>query len=230
MWSCPSDKTLGQYYDGDLPGPAAARLGRHVAVCPRCRGVLERLGALEHAIRQGAEPPADAPDVAGRVTDDLGRRGAFFAARVAAGKRRMFGESLVSVRMLAAVAVAAGVVMLAAAGLDQMTRQRWARQTAPVLADAERVLVRLVYVEGTEESQRLAWARDETRKLDLPQRLGDARSGAQRVWAKDLAPLEATFALLARGDPLPPGLVAQLNDGQLLGRAVRLRESLAPGG
>jgi hypothetical protein len=50
------------------------------------------------------------------------------------------------------------------------------------------------------------------------------------VWSKDLAPLEATFALLAGNRPLPPDLAAQLSGGELLAQATRLREDLAAGG
>ena len=185
--------------------------------------------ALDSAIRGAAHTLGDAPDVASRVTDDLRRRGAFFKARVTAGKRRMFGESLMSGRMVAALAVAAGILMLGVSGADYVTRRDWARQTAPVLADAERVLVRLVYVGKADDRGRLAWAREETKKLALPERFVEARSRAEPTWAKDLAPLETTFALLASGDRLPPQLVAQLTDGQLLGRATRLRETLARG-
>jgi len=230
MGECASDSTLSQYLDGDLSPPAAETVRMHVAGCRRCRERLAEMRALDDAIRSDAHAPAGPPDVASRVTDDLRRRGAFFRARVAAGKRRMFGDSLVSGRMLAALAVAAGILMLAAAGVDHVTRRNWARRTAPVLADAERVLVRLVYVERSEKSRRLAWARDESKKLALPERLIEARSRAEPAWAKDLAPLEATFTLLASGGPLPPQLVAQLSDGQLLGRATRLRENLARGG
>ncbi len=230
MGECASERTLSQYLDGDLSAAAAEKVRAHVAACNRCRKALAEMRALEDAIRSDTHPPAHPPDIASRVTDDLRRRGAFFKARVAAGKRRMVGDSLVSGRMVAALAVAAGILMLAAAGVDQATRRNWARKTGPVLADAERVLVRLVYVKASEESRRLAWAGEETRKLALPERLLEARSDAEPAWANDLAPLETTFTLLARGGPLPPQLVAQLSGGQLLGRATRLRETLARGG
>jgi len=230
MGECASDRTLSRYLDGDLPPPAAARVRAHVAACRRCRQRLAEMRALDDAIRAAAALPADAPDVASRVTDGLRRRAAFFKARVAAGKRRVFGDSLASGRMVAALAVAAGILMLGVSGADYVTRRDWARQTAPVLADAERVLVRLVYVENPEDSSRLAWARKEARKLALPERFLEARSHAQPGWARDLAPLETTFALLASGGPLPPQLVAQLSDGELLGRATRLREALTWGG
>ena len=230
MRECADDRTLSQYLDGDLTPAPAERIAAHVAACDRCRERLDKMRALDGAIRADPDPPADPPDVASRVTNDLRRRGAFFTARVAAGRRRLFGDSLASARMLAALAVAAGIVMLATAGLDHVTRRNWARRTAPVLADAERVLVRLVYVEGHRDGPRLAWARQEVKKLALPERLLDVRSRAEPAWAKDLAPLEATFTLLAGDSPLPPLLVAQLSGGELLGRATRLRETLALGG
>jgi len=226
---CASERTLGRYLDGDLTPAAAAKVAAHLAGCDRCRQRLHEVRALDSAIRGAAHTLGDAPDVASRVTDDLRRRGAFFKARVTAGKRRMFGESLMSGRMVAALAVAAGILMLGVSGADYVTRRDWARQTAPVLADAERVLVRLVYVGKADDRGRLAWAREETKKLALPERFVEARSRAEPTWAKDLAPLETMFALLASGDRLPPQLVAQLTDGQLLGRATRLRETLARG-
>jgi len=226
---CASERTLSRYLDGDLTPAAAGKVAAHLAGCDRCRERLDEMRAVDSAIRGAADTAGDAPDVASRVTDDLRRRGAFFKARVTAGKRRVFGESLVSGRMVAALAVAAGILMLGVSGADYATRRDWARQTAPVLADAERVLVRLVYVGGADDSGHLAWAREETKKLALPERLVEARSHAEPTWAKDLAPLETTFALLASGGRLPPQLVAQLTDGQLLGRATRLRETLALG-
>ncbi len=230
MRPCPSDKALSRYLDGELSGAAAGRLREHLRGCPRCAERHERLRAVDEAVRADAGPPAEVPDLARRVTGDLGRRGAFLRARVAAGKRRLFGDGLRSWRMLAALSAAAGLVLIAMAGMDWVIRRQWVRQTEPVLADAERVLVRLVYVERGETGRRLAWARDQTRKLDLAQRLSSARSGAGPAWHRDLGPLETTFTLLARADPLPPRLVERLCGGELLGRTSRLRESLARGG
>jgi len=230
MGECAGDRTLSRYIDGDLTPAAADKVGSHVAACDRCRQRLDEMRALDDALCGDADPLAGTPDLASRVTGDLGRRGAFFKARVTAGKRRLFGDSLVSGRMVAALAVAAGILMLGAAGVDHVTRRNWARKTEPVLADAERVLVRLVFVEGPEDSRRLAWAREEARHLALPERFLEARSGAEPAWAKDLAPLETTFTLLAGGGPLPAQLIAQLTGGELLGRATRLRETLARGG
>jgi hypothetical protein len=108
------------------------------------------------------------------------------------------------------------------------------------VADAERVLVRLVFVDPSdavaakaqaqEEASRLVWAREESRKLALSARLAEARSGASPAVAQDLAYLETTFTLLADGRPLPPNLEADLKEGGALARAKRLHESLAPGG
>jgi len=230
MRPCPNDKTLSRYLDGELSADAAARLREHLRVCARCAERYERIRAVEEAVRADVDASAEVPDLAPRVTAELGRRGAFLRARVAAGKRRLFGEGLRSWRMLAALSAAAGLVLIATAGMDWVTRRHWVRQTEPVLADAERVLVRLVYVRRDDTGRRLAWARDQTRKLDLVQRLSDARSAAEPAWHRDLGPLETTFALLAREDPLPPRLVDQLCGGELLGRTSRLRESLARGG
>ena len=230
MSGCASQRTLSVYLDGELSLAAAQRLRAHLAVCEGCRRALEGLQALDEAVRRQATPVAETPDVAARVTAELGGRGAFFKARLRAGRRRIFGESMVSLRMATALALAAGIVLVAAVGMERVTRDRWARRTAPVLADAEQVLVRLVYVKRGEEVGRMAWARDEARKLDLSPRLAEVRLHAGRVWSKDLAPLEATFAILAGNRPLPPDLAAQLSDGDLLAQATRLREDLAAGG
>jgi len=218
MGPCPDDKTLSRYLDGELAQRRAARLREHLARCDRCAQRYEDLRRIEQA------------DLASRVTGDLARRGAFFRARIAAGKRRLFGQWVLSWRMLGAVAAAVAIVVLGLAGMDYVTRQQWARETGPVLADAERVLVRLVYVKNESEPQRLARARDEVRKLDLAKRLGQARSSAEPGWARDLAPLATTFSLMAEEEPLPAGLVHRLSGGELLTRACRLRETLACGG
>lgn len=230
MGRCASEKTISLYLDGELPASAAERLRGHLAVCRRCRRTVDDLGAVDEAIRQTMPPSGDVPDVASRVTGDLRCRGAFLRARLDAGKRRAFGESLMSLRMAAALVVAAGLVMLAAAGTSRMTHTRWARTTAPLLADAERVLVRLVYVERHEEAERLAWARGESRKLAIPERLAEVRARAAGAWSDDLVSLEMAFVLLAEDRPLPAAVTAQLSGGQLLARAMRLREDLAAGG
>ncbi len=230
MSGCPRERTLNLYLDGELSPAAAERLRGHMAVCEGCRRAIARLQALDEAVRREGPPVVETPDVAARVTAELGGRGAFLKARLRAGRRRIFGESMVSVRMATALALAAGIVFVAAAGMERVTRDRWARRTAPVLADAEQVLVRLVYVTCGEEGPRLAWARDEARKLGLSPRLAEVRLHAGRVWSQDLAPLEETFTLLAGNLPLPPDLAAQLGDGELLAQATRLREDLAAGG
>jgi hypothetical protein len=230
MPRCPNDKTLDRYLDGELGDATAARLRRHLADCGRCAERYELLRGVEQTLRGAAPPEEPAPDLAPRVTGELARRGAFFRARVAAGRRRLVGDGLRSWRMGLAVSAAVGVVLLGLSGMDYLSRVRWVRHTEPVLADAERVLVRLVYVKPEEEGRRLAWARDQVRKLDLAERLVKARSTAGPAWARDLAPLEATFTLLAQEDPLPPGVADELSGGQLLVRASRLRETLARGG
>jgi len=230
MGPCPDDKTLSRYLDGELAQRRAARLREHLARCDRCAQRYEDLRRIEQAVLATPGEPAAVPDLASRVTGDLARRGAFFRARIAAGKRRLFGQWVLSWRMLGAVAAAVAIVVLGLAGMDYVTRQQWARETGPVLADAERVLVRLVYVKNESEPQRLARARDEVRKLDLAKRLGQARSSAEPGWARDLAPLATTFSLMAEEEPLPAGLVHRLSGGELLTRACRLRETLACGG
>jgi hypothetical protein len=85
-------------------------------------------------------------------------------------------------------------------------------------------------VESPDAPGRLAWARDETRKLALSARLAEARSGASASLAGDLAYLEETFTLLADGRPLPPALWTQLSGGEALQRALHLHEQLTGGG
>lgn len=230
MSACPDEKTLNRYLDGELAGRRAARLRSHLAQCERCARRYADLRGVEEAVRSAEDESATVPDLAACVTGDLARRGAFFRARIAAGRRRLFGQWLLSWRMLGAVVAAAVIVTLGAAGMDYMTQRQWARRTRPVLADAERILVRLVYVKNEAEPERLARAREEVRSLDLARRLGEAQSSADPGWARDLAPLAATFILLADNEPLPEPLVHRLSDGQLLARACRLRETLTRGG
>jgi len=230
MSPCPRDKTLSRYVDGELGAAATERVRRHLEDCESCARRYGEFLAVERALQAADETDAESPDVASRVTGELRRRGAFFRARVAEGKRRIVGQGLRSWQMGAALAAAVGIVLIATAGMDAMVRWHWVRRTEPVLADAERILVRLVYVAPSEEERRLAWARDQARELDLPKRLGEARSAAEPVYARDLVPLEQTFTLLARGEPLPAGVAGDLSDGHLLGRACRLRETLARGG
>ncbi|MGB2755964.1 MAG: hypothetical protein WBE00_12770, partial [Phycisphaerae bacterium] len=65
------------------------------------------------------------------------------------------------------------------------------------------------------------------RDLALSERLADARAGAKADEAAELDVLGRAFALLADGRELAPELVAQLEQGDLLRRAERLREGLA---
>jgi len=240
MGRCVTPKMISRYLDGDL-GPAARRqVENHLAECAPCAKALAEMRAMDDAVRQSALAPSETPDVASRVTADLRRRGAFFRARARARNRRLFGESLLSRRMAAALAAAAALVVVAFIVADRLTERTWARRAAPVVADAERVLVRLVVMEPPDavaaraqdqgEESRLAWARDEARKLALSSRLAEARSGASPAMAQDLAYLETAFALLADGRPLPPNLEADLKEGGALARAKRLLESLALGG
>jgi len=228
MGRCVSRKTMNRYLDDELPPSAAEGVRAHLDTCESCRREAQRLHALEKAVRCAAGPSAEAPDMAARVTEELRRRGAFFKARVAAARRRVLGDSLLSVRTVAALGVAATLVLMAAAGADHLTRAAWARRTDPILADAERVLVRLVYVRPGGE-RTLEWAREEAKKLALSQRLAEARSGAGPAWSGDLAPLETTFTMLAQGQALPPDVLARLTDGELLKRTTDLRGRLSSG-
>jgi len=227
---CVSAKTLSRHLDGDLPAPQAETVRRHVVECPDCAMALEALRDVEKIVRESGERPAETPDLATRVTRDLERRGAFFRARLAAGRRRLFGEGLLTGRMAVAVAVAAGLMIIGLAGTDRLTRDRWARQTAPVVADAERILLTLVRVDASDEARRLAWARQQARQLDLSARLAEARAGAKPTMVGDLAYLEAAFTVLADDRPLPADLHDQLAAGVALEHAAHLREALEPGG
>jgi len=229
MGWCVSSKTMNRYLDGEMPERAKERVREHLAECERCARAYESLRALEEAIRREAPTAGETPDVAGRVVGELQRRGAFLKARVAAGKRRLLGEGLWSGRMVAALSVAASFLLILGVAMNYVTNRDWTGRTEPVLADAERVLVRLVYVDPAEQAGRLAWAREEARKLSLPQRLAKVRGEAEPGWAGDLAPLETLFTVLAGGQPLPPEMADQLSGGALLERTARLHQNLLPG-
>lgn len=187
-----------------------------------CGGKTER--APEDLMRE-APRPARVPDLAARVTGELDRRGAFLAARVAAAKRRWIGDRFVPGRMAAAVSAAAGIVLLAFAGLDHIWQREWCRQTEPVLADAERVLVRFVVEDPLDEPHVLARMR--VSAGDLAGRLAEARRQARSpAMAADLAYLEHTFQVLARPEPLPPDVTEKLAAGEVRRRVSRLREDL----
>jgi len=228
MDRCVAGKALSQYLDGELDPAAEAEVDRHVTACPACASALDRMEAVEAAVRGQAAPGGETPDLASRVTAELRGRGEFFVARVAAGRRRVLGERSVGARMAASFALAAVVVACAVTGLDWSTRRAWVRRTEPVLADAERVLVRLVLVdlEAEAQAQALARAREQSREFALSERLAEVRAGAGAAVADDLAYLETTFSLLAGGRPLPADLVAALAQGEVLKRAERVRESL----
>ncbi|HUS46338.1 MAG TPA: zf-HC2 domain-containing protein [Phycisphaerae bacterium] len=232
MGRCVDGKMLGQYMDGELSPVAAERVRAHVAGCAVCAAALQKLRAAEEALRQS--PPRRAgvptgwtPDLAKRVTANLQRRGAFLAARISAGKRRLVGDRVPLGRAVAVVSLAASILVLAFVGFEALSRNEWARRTAPVVADAERVLVRLVRVDPAEQEEALARARREAENLALPERLADTRAGADTNLVSDLGRLQRAFALLADERDLPPELVAQLHRGDLLERTERLRESLA---
>ena len=233
MGRCVDGKVLGQYMDGELSPVAAERVRAHVAGCAVCADALQELRAVEDALRQrlpdrqAGVPTGRTPDLAKRVTADLRRRGAFLAARISAGKRRLVGDRVPLGRAVAVVSLAASILVLAFAGFDILSRNEWARRTAPVVADAERVLVRLVRVDPAEQEEALARARREAENLALPERLADTRAGADTNLVLDLGSLQRAFALLTAERDLPPELVAQLHRGDLLEHTERLRESLA---
>lgn len=226
MRGCGSGRVLSEYLDGELAPVRAEAVRRHVAACERCAGVLEALRAADEAARcAGAAVPGGVPDLASRVTDELRVRGAFFAARVAAAKRRWLGDRFVPGRMAAAVSAAAGIVLLAFAGLDHAWQRQWCRQTEPVLADAERVLVRFVVEDPLDQPRALARMRASAGAV--AGRLAEARRQARSpAMAADLVYLEHTFQVLARPEPLPPDVTEKLAAGEVRRRVSRLREDL----
>jgi anti-sigma factor RsiW len=226
-----ASKTLSRYLDGDLSPAASRDVEAHLAECPACERALAEMKALDDVVRRAGPSTAEAPDVAGRVTADLRRRGAFLRARVTSRRRRFFGETRLTLGAVAAAVSAACVVIALMATADSSPGGAWSRRTAPVVADAERVLVRLVNVPTPDEERtRLAWARQEARKLDLSDRLAEARAGAQPALAGDLAYLENTFQELTREEPLSSALHEELTSGNVLERAVRVRDTLQPRG
>jgi len=229
MGRCVSRTVLNRFLDGELAPAGADAVREHLAACPACARMLDEMRTVDEAIRGDPREAPEVPDLAAHVTEELHRRGAFLRARVAAAQRRAFGERLISWRLAASLSVAALLVAIAFVGMDHLTRAEWARRTAPVVVDAERVLVRLVYTEAPDDPARLAWAREEARRLALSDRLAQAQSGAEPALADDLAYLATTFALLVNERPLPPDLIAQLGAGEVLGRAMRLHEALGPG-
>jgi anti-sigma factor RsiW len=220
-------KTIQQYLDGELSPRAAERVEQHVTGCSRCAEVLTSLRIVDAALRRETPAAKQAPDIASRVTAELHHRGAFLKARVAAGKRRLLGANPLLAGTAGVLAVAALVLVAVGLAVSHITQERWAGEAGPVLKDTELVLVRLVHIDA---SERVAVARDESKRLSLSERLADVVGRAEPAWAGDLAPLEETFKLLAEGRPLPPDVVAKLNDGELLDRTVRLRQSLHQGG
>ena len=226
MKRCVSRSVLSQYVDGEMSPAAAERVRRHVETCPLCARAVEELHSVDAAIRREVESAA-VPDLAGRVASDLDARGVLLGARIAAGKRRLFGEGVAIGRAAAVLAAAAGIVLAAFAGLDHLNRRAWERRTEPVLADARRVLVHLVQVDRTAQEQALAQARALSRELALADRLASLGADADARRAGDLGDLSRAFADLAGGADLGPDLLARLEGGDLLRRTDRLRESLA---
>jgi len=162
------------------------------------------------------------------VAGDLEARGAMWAARIAAGKRRVFGDRVPIGRAAGVLSAAAAIVLAAMVGLDYLNRQAWERRSEPVLADARRVLVHMVLVTPEEQEQALARARALTRELALAQRLASLESGADAGRAGDVGELASAFARLAGEADLEPALRAILDRGDLLRQTDRLRESVAP--
>jgi len=226
MGRCVAGKALSQYLDGELDPAAAAEVARHLAACPACASAMAEMKAVDAAVREGKMPADAVPDLASRVTAQLRDRGAFFVARVDARRRRLFGAEAAGMRVAMSFALALVVMVGVVAGLDWATQRAWVRRTEPVLADAERVLVRLQLVDLAAEGGALVRAREESQQFALSERLAVARRGAAAVTVGDLAYLESAFSILARGDPLPPDLAAALARGDVLKCAERVREAL----
>jgi len=64
---------MSAYLDSELPAAARARLERHTAQCPECRGVLQDLGRMLELLRSsvGPEPAAGLPAITGAVMQRL---------------------------------------------------------------------------------------------------------------------------------------------------------------
>jgi len=228
---CPSRRMLSTYLDGGLHPSVRRRLERHLAGCGRCARRLAEMEAVDRLLRALAAPvEGPVPALAPRVTEALRRRGAFLRARVEAGRRRLFGRPGPTWRGAVSLGAAAALVFVGLAFLDWASEALWSRRAAPTLVDAEHVLVRLVHVPPGEAERRLAWARAETRRLALPQRLREVRAEAAPNWEPALASLEAAFRRLAAEEPLAPDLWACLERGDLLARTSRLRRRLGGDG
>jgi anti-sigma factor RsiW len=57
---------MSPYLEVDLSARARARLERHTAECPECRGILDELRRMLTLLHSAA-PLADVPDIAGAV-------------------------------------------------------------------------------------------------------------------------------------------------------------------
>ncbi len=231
MARCVPEPVLSRYLDGDLPCRRTEAVAEHLAKCPLCQAALNRLRRVDRLVRNAADAWADrpVPDVAETVTDDLRRRGAFFTARVTHAKRQLVGDRGPPGRVAAVLSVAASIVVFALMGLTHVTRSDWARRTAPVLDEAERVAVRFVYVDPAERADTRARAREASRELALADRLGEAQTGASPALAAEFEYLERAFAALAGNDDLPLDLETDLARGAVTARIVRLREDVAGG-
>jgi anti-sigma factor RsiW len=221
MSRCVPRRTLSRYLDGDLTPEEAEGVRSHLADCEPCRNALGELGAVDETLERTAQVRPKEPDLASVVVGELEARGAFFAARVTAAKRRLVGRRFVPGRLAAAFAAAAAIVFVTMAGLDYVSRREWARRAEPVLADAEQVLVRMVLVDPEEEPIVLAETRAEAGKV--AQKLAGVRKEARRGVAPDLVYLERAFARLAGPDDLPPEVAAELASGEVRDRVARLR-------
>lgn len=231
MGRCVSPKSVSRYLDGDLGPAAAQQIQAHLVACSSCRRVLEEMTHVDEAVRAEGAADGEAPDVSARVVAELRHHGAFARARMSEGRRRVFGEGLFTARMAASLAAAAVVVGLAMVGSRHLTHEAWAERATPVVADARRVLVQLVAVDMVgEQQERVAVARETSRKLDLSQRLAQVRSGANSSLAADLSYLESTFNILAAGEPLPDNLQNDLRTGEALARAERVMDAVNSGG
>jgi len=226
MGRCFEQRTLSEYLDGELAMCASEHVRSHLAECEKCSRVLADLQETEAVVKRYGRLNGEVPDLAARVTEELRQRGEFVWARAAARRRKLFGEHAMSLRIIGAAALAAVILLAAFVGLDQASRRAWAARTDPVLADAERVLIRLTLVDPRADEEALAKAREEAREYEIPTRLAEVRSGVGAGLVEDFACLQSTFSLLVEGRPLPPELAASLAQGDLLKKTEHLRGSL----
>jgi anti-sigma factor RsiW len=112
---------LMAYADGELQGDARARVEELVRTNDEARGVLDAMGALGDVVREGADARAEAAsidsiadDVIAKIerSEDTGRGSRIPAPIAQARNGRRMGTTVV----IAALALAAGVVFLVRAG------------------------------------------------------------------------------------------------------------------